>query len=434
MKILCVDDDPAILAVLEVSLATLGGHDIEKALSGQEALDKHLRSGQDFDCFLLDIQMPGMSGIELCKAIRAIPAYKHIPILMLTAMSDEDYIEDAYRYGATDYVSKPFDPNDLNNRVKTAVARMEQAAALAQAAEQQEIAKRLLAEAAKAQMAAEQTKEQSKQNEKAPFQPPLESMSKLERMIHEARSGGQAAPQKEAEQQAPSLTSLLRKQANAVEKSQTSSQETASQPKRLDLNALHLEPLKPIASYTVDSHEQNAGGVEAVPGQRLFTLEGPIAIQGSDRILAHLTFEKYLETMTSFSKREIGIFSFGIANIDQIYKETTDQEFALFVQEAAEVLSTLLRSRRSLFSYVGNGVFCGTVRGEGVSYVEQLADMFEDLVSTLTPQESLLKAYDAKLVFGGVKFSTMFSTPLKCLRKAVEELVPQLSNPSPQQG
>jgi CheY-like chemotaxis protein len=70
-----------------------------------------------FDCFILDVQMPGMDGIELCRQIRAIEVYKDTPIIMNTAVADRDYIDAAFAAGATDYLTKPVDEVEVKARL-----------------------------------------------------------------------------------------------------------------------------------------------------------------------------------------------------------------------------------------------------------------------------------------------------------------------------
>jgi CheY-like chemotaxis protein len=70
-----------------------------------------------FDCFILDVQMPGMDGIELCGQIRAIEVYKDTPIIMNTAVADRDYIDAAFAAGATDYLTKPVDEVEVKARL-----------------------------------------------------------------------------------------------------------------------------------------------------------------------------------------------------------------------------------------------------------------------------------------------------------------------------
>ena len=123
MRILAVDDDPIILELLREMLAVFGAYEVETAGSASQALARVMTPGLPrFDCFLLDIQMPRMDGIELCRSLRAIPLLEHVPILMITAMSDKSHVDRAFHAGATDYVTKPFDMADLRMRLTNAVA------------------------------------------------------------------------------------------------------------------------------------------------------------------------------------------------------------------------------------------------------------------------------------------------------------------------
>jgi len=115
MKILAVDDDPVFLGVLLPMLAALGQNEVSIAHSGAEALAKLATT--PFDCLLLDIQMPGMSGIQLCGHVRSLPAHHRTPIVMITSMTGKRFVDAAFSAGATDYVTKPLDPMDLKARI-----------------------------------------------------------------------------------------------------------------------------------------------------------------------------------------------------------------------------------------------------------------------------------------------------------------------------
>ena len=65
--------------------------------------------------------MPELDGIELCKIVRLMPKYQTTPIIMITAMSEKSYIDNAFLAGATDYVTKPFDKMELVTRIKIAL-------------------------------------------------------------------------------------------------------------------------------------------------------------------------------------------------------------------------------------------------------------------------------------------------------------------------
>ncbi|SHI49961.1 Response regulator receiver domain-containing protein [Shimia gijangensis] len=117
MKILIVDDEPDIQVLLTFFLEAMGHTQVVTASSAFEALKIVESSEIPFDMFMLDIQMPNMSGIELCQVLRAMPEYRFKPILMVTAMSDKKYVDTAFAAGATDYLNKPFDELELKHRL-----------------------------------------------------------------------------------------------------------------------------------------------------------------------------------------------------------------------------------------------------------------------------------------------------------------------------
>lgn len=119
MRILAVDDDPIILELLTEFMAMLGDNEITTAPSAVSALDMIISGTTSFDYFLFDIQMPAMDGIELTRKVRGVPQYADTPILMLTAMADKRYVDSAFAAGATDYVTKPFDISELQDRINS---------------------------------------------------------------------------------------------------------------------------------------------------------------------------------------------------------------------------------------------------------------------------------------------------------------------------
>lgn len=125
MKILSVDDDPTLLELLSAVLASIGQTEVTTAESAAKAFSILKNTTEPFDCFLLDIQMPDIDGIQLCKAIRLMPEYRRTPILMITAMSDKAYIDKAFTAGATDYISKPFNVVELSARINTVASLTE---------------------------------------------------------------------------------------------------------------------------------------------------------------------------------------------------------------------------------------------------------------------------------------------------------------------
>jgi CheY-like chemotaxis protein len=118
MKILAVDDDPIILELLSHFVEQMTEHKLITANGADEAHQAITDNARaPFDCFLLDIQMPGTNGIQLAEQIRDLSQYYDAPILMLTAMSEKQYIDAAFAAGATDYVTKPFEMGELKARL-----------------------------------------------------------------------------------------------------------------------------------------------------------------------------------------------------------------------------------------------------------------------------------------------------------------------------
>ena len=126
MKILVVDDDSSILALLKGYLTMPCDHDVEVASSGMQALEQIARASKPFDCFLVDIQMPNINGVTLVKKIRELEKYRLAPIIMLTAMSQREYVDKAFAAGANDYITKPFDFLELNTRIEGARRLLEE--------------------------------------------------------------------------------------------------------------------------------------------------------------------------------------------------------------------------------------------------------------------------------------------------------------------
>jgi len=113
MKVLVVEDEANIRQVLKYNLE-LDGYDVILANNGEEALKK-VQDGPEL--ILLDIMMPGIGGIEACRRLKEDPATSSIPIFMLTAKSQIDDIEKAFKAGADDYLTKPFEPKELSTKI-----------------------------------------------------------------------------------------------------------------------------------------------------------------------------------------------------------------------------------------------------------------------------------------------------------------------------
>jgi two-component system KDP operon response regulator KdpE len=117
-RVLVVDDESSIRRALHATLSALG-FEIEEASGGEQAVS-FVRT-ERYDAALLDINMPGMGGIETCRAIRRLSP--RLPILMLTVRDSPDDKIDALDAGADDYVTKPFHVGELMARVRSAVRR-----------------------------------------------------------------------------------------------------------------------------------------------------------------------------------------------------------------------------------------------------------------------------------------------------------------------
>ena len=116
-KVLAVDDTPENLRLVEALLVPQG-YDVVTSSSGKEALA--LLPEEKPDLLLVDIVMPEMNGYEVTKAVRADPAWRHVPVIMITATGGADLVR-SLEAGADDFVSKPFDKNELLARVKSLI-------------------------------------------------------------------------------------------------------------------------------------------------------------------------------------------------------------------------------------------------------------------------------------------------------------------------
>jgi two-component system alkaline phosphatase synthesis response regulator PhoP/two-component system response regulator VicR len=120
-KILIIDDDATMVNLLSTILE-IDGFETRKALSGKDAFRLLSEEGAP-DMVLLDIMMPEMDGFEVLARLRNDPATKKLPIIMLTARTDDKDIFEGWRRGADEYVTKPFDPRDLVETIRTVLSR-----------------------------------------------------------------------------------------------------------------------------------------------------------------------------------------------------------------------------------------------------------------------------------------------------------------------
>ena len=121
-RILVVDDEPDTLELIEFNLRS-AGYDISTAEDGAEAIRKARQVAPDL--IILDVMLPELDGLEVCKLLRADPATSRIPILMLTAKAAEVDRILGLELGAKDYVTKPFSPRELLLRVRNLLSQEE---------------------------------------------------------------------------------------------------------------------------------------------------------------------------------------------------------------------------------------------------------------------------------------------------------------------
>lgn len=122
LNVLIVEDEADIQQLVSYNLIKSGFH-VTCADSAEEALDQ--LTNEKFDCLLLDIMLPGMSGLELCAAVRSTEGKLNTktPIIMMTAKGEEEDVVTGLENGADDYITKPFSPKVLIARVKAVVRR-----------------------------------------------------------------------------------------------------------------------------------------------------------------------------------------------------------------------------------------------------------------------------------------------------------------------
>jgi CheY-like chemotaxis protein len=113
-RVLVVDDDPHVLKLLRVNLE-LEGYDVVAASSGEEALK--LVASKNPDAMVCDVMMPGMTGLEVVRHIRADKKHSKLPIVIVSAKALQGDLSAGDDAGADAYVTKPFDPQDLLDAV-----------------------------------------------------------------------------------------------------------------------------------------------------------------------------------------------------------------------------------------------------------------------------------------------------------------------------
>src|SRR5438477_13114349 len=119
--VLVIEDEKDVVDLLTLNLRKAGRFVISTAGDGAAGLTKARSEKPDF--VILDLMLPKMSGLEVCKILKSDPATRHIPILMLTARADEIDRIIGLEFGADDYVTKPFSPREVVLRIKAILRR-----------------------------------------------------------------------------------------------------------------------------------------------------------------------------------------------------------------------------------------------------------------------------------------------------------------------
>ena len=114
-NIMTVDDSSSLRQMVGLVLRS-ASYEVIEAVDGVNALSK--LKGQEVHLFLVDVNMPNMGGLELTRQLRAIPQYKFIPIVLLTTESSADKKQEGKAAGASAWIIKPFDPDQLLAVVK----------------------------------------------------------------------------------------------------------------------------------------------------------------------------------------------------------------------------------------------------------------------------------------------------------------------------
>ena len=122
VKILIVDDEPDILNFLRYNLEK-ENYWVYSATNGNDALKMALKINPHL--IVLDVMMPGMNGIETCRAMRNLPSLRNTPIAILTAMNEEQSESTCLEMGANDYITKPIRPKLLVSRIQNLLSEDE---------------------------------------------------------------------------------------------------------------------------------------------------------------------------------------------------------------------------------------------------------------------------------------------------------------------
>src|SRR5438270_4102267 len=123
VRMLVVDDDPVILKLLRISFE-MEGFEVLSAADGQEGLQR--ARSEHPDVVLSDVMMPRVDGLQLLAELKADPATARLPVVLLSAKAQNAEVRQGLAMGADDYVTKPFDPLELLDRVNAVLAKSRQ--------------------------------------------------------------------------------------------------------------------------------------------------------------------------------------------------------------------------------------------------------------------------------------------------------------------
>ena len=123
-NILLVEDEQDLLELLSYNL-TREGFSVQTAMTGEDGLKKAREIGKQLDLVLLDLMLPGIDGLEVCRTLKGRDHTSAIPVIMLTAKGEEADIVRGLEYGADDYITKPFSPRVLLARIQAVLRRSE---------------------------------------------------------------------------------------------------------------------------------------------------------------------------------------------------------------------------------------------------------------------------------------------------------------------
>ena len=119
-RILIAEDEKDIRELISFTLR-FAGHEVIATSNGEEAYNRTLQ--QIPDLVLLDVRMPRMTGYEACERIKAEPSTRDIPVVFLSAKGQESEIQAGLQAGATEYILKPFSPDQLTERLRVILAQ-----------------------------------------------------------------------------------------------------------------------------------------------------------------------------------------------------------------------------------------------------------------------------------------------------------------------